>query len=283
MSPDLPLVSVVVPAFRNAAYIERTMDSVLAQTYPHLDVVVSDHSSDDGTWELLQRYADHPAVRLLRTEAGGGAERNWNRVTDEARGPLVKLVCGDDLLAPHCVARQVSAMMQHPQAVVVAARRDLVDPRDHVLVRGRGLGPLRGPVPGATAVRAVVRAGTNLLGEPACVMLRTDVVRKVGGWSAQDPYLIDEDMYLRALRHGDLVALPETLAAFRISDTQWSVALAQSQAAQADGLHRRMHETWPEAVSAMDVRVGSTRALAMAWVRRAAYLVWRRRMQADAG
>ncbi|WP_336923667.1 glycosyltransferase family 2 protein [Aquipuribacter sp. SD81] len=282
MSTD-PLVSVVVPAYRNARYVARTLDSVLRQTYRHLDVVVADHSSDDGTWERLQPYADDPRVRLLRTEAGGGAERNWNRVTDEARGELVKLVCGDDLLAPTCLERQVAALRAEPGAVLAACRRDLVDPADRVLVRGRGLGPLRGRVPGAQAVRATVRAGTNLLGEPACVLLRTDVVRAVGGWSARDPYLIDQDLYVRALRHGDLVALDEVLAAFRVSATQWSVALAGEQARQAARLHARVHADWPEAVSAADARLGSLRAVGTAGLRRAAYLVWSRRMRAAPG
>lgn len=279
MTDSQPLVSVVIPAYQNAAFIERTVDSVLAQTYPNLEVVVGDHDSSDGTWDLLQRYAADPRVRLLRTGAGGGAERNWNRVTAEAAGELIKLVCGDDVITPDCVERQVAELTRHPAAVLVACRRDLVDPDDRLLVRGRGLGRLRGLVPGREAVRALVRAGSNLLGEPMCVTMRTEVVRRCGGWSARDPYLIDQDLYVRALRHGDLVAQDETLAAFRVSATQWSVALARSQAAQAASLHRRVHGEWPEAVSRSDELLGSARAVAMSGVRRIAYLAWSRRMR----
>ena len=81
----VPRVSVVVPAFENASYIRATVASVLAQTYPDFELVVADHSSSDGTWEILQEFAGDPRVRLLRTPAGGGAVRNWNRVT--AGGP----------------------------------------------------------------------------------------------------------------------------------------------------------------------------------------------------
>lgn len=279
MTDGLPLVSVVIPSYQNAAYIQRTMDSVLAQTYPNLEVIVSDHSSSDGTWDLLQSYVADRRVRILQTEAGGGAERNWNRASDEAGGEFLKLVCGDDVISPECVERQVAQLRRHPNAVLVACRRDLIDADDRVLVRARGLGRLRGVVPGREAVRAVVRAGTNLLGEPMCVTMRTEVVRRCGGWSARDPYLIDQDLYLRVLRHGDLVAQPEPLAAFRISSTQWSVALARSQAAQAASLHARVHREWPEAVSRSDELIGSARSVAMAAVRRLAYLAWSRRMQ----
>lgn len=283
MSTWQPLVSVVVPAYQNATYIERTVESVLAQTYPRIEVVVGDHASTDGTWERLQRYVDDERVRLLRTHAGGGAERNWNRVTDEARGELVKLVCGDDMIAPTCVEQQVEELRAHPSAVLVSCRRDLVDPADKLLVRGRGLGPLQGLVPGHEAVRALVRAGTNLLGEPMCVTMRTDVVRRCGGWSARDPYVIDQDMYMRALQHGDFVAQDATLAAFRVSSTQWSVELARGQAAQSASLYRRMHQEWPEAVSRSDEVLGSARAVAMSGVRRLAYLAWSRRMGPSAG
>jgi glycosyltransferase involved in cell wall biosynthesis len=274
-----PLVSAVIPTYQSAAFVERTLDSVLAQTYPRLEVVIADHGSTDGTWEKVLPYVSDPRVRALHTEPGGGAERNWNRVTDEANGTYLKLVCADDLIYPTCLSEQVRVMEEHPDVALVAAKRDLVDPSGGVLIRGRGLGGLTGNVGGLTAVRTAVRAGSNIFGEPACVLLRTDLVRKVGGWSAQQPYLIDEDLYVRVLSHGDFFAIPKTLAAFRVSDTQWSVDLARQQARQAAAFHRRVRVAQPEAVSASDVRLGTMRAAGMAWARRAAYVIWRRRMR----
>ncbi|HEY5516590.1 MAG TPA: glycosyltransferase family A protein, partial [Pengzhenrongella sp.] len=118
MTPSLRSVSVVVPAYNNAAYIEATVRSVLDQTFQDFELVVADHSSTDDTWELLQQFADHPKVRLLRTPAGGGAKRNWDRVSQEAQAPLVKLVCGDDLLRPEALARQVAAIEAAGDAAV---------------------------------------------------------------------------------------------------------------------------------------------------------------------
>src|SRR6185369_16385153 len=68
-------VSVVVPSYNNAPFIEATMDSILGQTFEDFELVVADHSSTDGTWDRLQRYRADPRVRLLRTSAGGGAPR----------------------------------------------------------------------------------------------------------------------------------------------------------------------------------------------------------------
>lgn len=274
----MTLVSVVVPAFQNATTIGRTLASVLAQDHTELEVVVADHSSTDGTAEAVQPFLSDPRVRLVTTEAGGGAERNWNRVTDEATGPFVKLVCGDDVLYPTCISTQLAALEAHPSAGIASAKRDLVDPADGVLLRARGLGGMSGLVPGPVAVHTTVRAGANLLGEPMCNLIRTDLLRKVGGWQATQPYLIDEDLYVRVLRHSDLVAVPEALAAFRVSSTQWSVALATEQARQAAAFHGRVRAEFPETVTWWDEHWGTLQALRTAWLRRAAYFVWRKRM-----
>ena len=271
-------MSVVVPAYQNARYIERTIRSVLAQTYSDFELLIADHSSTDGTADIVGRFGDDRRVRLMSTEAGGGAERNWRRVTDQAQGRYLKLVCGDDLIYPGCLDAQVSALERHPSAAVAASRRDLIDVADRPLLRSRGLTGLDGLVPGPVALRALVRAGTNLLGEPGCVLLRTDAVREVGGWSARFPYLIDQYLYMRVLQHHDLVAVGGTQAAFRVSNSQWSVRLATEQARQAAQLHRLFLAEEPGVLSGRDERIGSLRALGTAWARRAAYVVWRRRM-----
>ena len=287
----VPRVSVVVPAFQNAAYIRATVASALAQTYPDFELVVADHSSTDGTWEILQELAADPRVRLLRTTPGGGAVRNWNRVTEEARGELVKLVCGDDLLAPEALAKQVATFDAHDttggnrhggEVVMVSSARDIVDASGRVVVRGHGLGGLSGRVPGREAVRRSVLRGANIFGEPGCVLLRRSVLEAVGGWHGDPGYLIDQSTYCRVLLHGDLAVATGTLAAFRLSSTQWSVALAREQARSAAGLHRQVAELAPGLLSSRDIRVGNARARVRAFQRRLVYLYLGRRLQPPA-
>ncbi|WP_264029948.1 glycosyltransferase family 2 protein [Cellulosimicrobium sp. SH8] len=274
-----PRVSVVVPAYNNGDYIAATMRSVLDQTFDDFELVVADHSSTDDTWEQLQAFADDPRVRLVRTEAGGGARRNWNRVSELARGELVKLVCGDDLVHPTMLARQVAAIdAAGPGAVLVASQRDLVDARGDVFVRARGLGDLDGVVDGAEALRATVRSGTNLFGEPACVLMRTDALRRAGWW--QDlRYYIDAGSYAHVMVQGQVVALRESLASFRVSASQWSVRLMQQQADEAAEFHRLARELAPATITEQDVRRGDRLAKVVALQRRAAYLVLGRRMR----
>ena len=273
-----PRVSVVVPSYNNATFIEATMDSILAQTYEDFELVVADHSSSDGTWEKLQRYCVDRRVRLLRTETGGGAPRNWERVTAAARGGLVKLVCGDDIIYPDCLRQQVEAMDANPSVVLVAARRDLIDARGGLVNARRGLAGLTGIVPGRVAVRHTVVAGSNIFGEPACVLMRRAALERAGGWDGRHPYVIDEATYANVLLLGDFFGIDTALAAFRMSSSQWSVRLARHQSRQVVDFHRRLADDEPGLLSSADLRRGEVMSRAMAYVRRLAYVWVGRRM-----
>lgn len=274
-------VSVVVPAYNNEAYIAETITTILAQTYTDFELIVADHASSDRTWEILQDFTNDPRIRLLRTERGGGAERNWNRVTEAAEGELIKLVCGDDILAPDSLAAQVEAFDAHGEDVVmVASPRDIVDARGQAVIRNVGLGGLHGKVTGRQAIRRSVLRGANIFGEPCCVLLRRDVLIAGGGWHGDPGYMIDQATYCRTLLRGALVALPRSLASFRVSADQWSVRLSREQARSAAAMHRQLAGAEPDLLKQREVRWGNAMAVLRSWQRRLVYLYLGRRMSA---
>jgi glycosyltransferase involved in cell wall biosynthesis len=274
-------VSVVVPAYNNADHIERTMDSILAQTYTDLQIVVADHASSDDTWRRLQPYRADPRVTLETTDAGGGALRNWNRVSLLATGEYLKLVCGDDVIYPELIEKQVAALAANPRAVLAASKRDIIDADDRPIVRDRGLGGLRGTVSGTEASRRTVALGTNIFGEPGCVLFRRSSLEAAGWWDSSFPYLIDQATYVRVLLSGEFEAVPGTLAGFRVSDSQWSVRLARSQADQAVAFHHWLRAERPDVVSVLDVARGDAAARVMATGRRAVYQLFSHRMRSS--
>ncbi|MFT4298475.1 MAG: glycosyltransferase family A protein [Aeromicrobium sp.] len=274
-----PTLSVVVPAYNNAKYLGETIESILRQEGIDFELIVADHSSPDDTRSVAERYLDDPRMTLLDTPAGGGAPANWRRVTEAATGEYLKLVCGDDILRPGILARQVGLLQASERAVLTACRRDVIDASGKTLIAGRGLQKIDRPLPGAEAVRRAVRAGINPFGEPASVTMRRDVLENVGGWFGDFPYLIDQASYARVLLHGDFVPDQEVGATFRMSNEQWSVALVKNQSSQARGFHEWMRHHHPDVVSAADVRIGNARAAMAARARRLAYVALSRRMR----
>ncbi|WP_260736549.1 glycosyltransferase family A protein [Mycobacterium sp. SMC-2] len=275
----MPRVSVVVPTYNSVEFIDATMGSILAQSFSDFELVVSDHSSTDGTWEALQPYTADPRVRVTRLASGGGAPANWNAVTDLGTGEFIKLVCGDDVLYPENLAMQVAALTAHPSAVLAASTRDIIDAAGRAVLRGRGLKGLRGEVTGVEAIRHTVLAGTNIFGEPASVMFRRSALVDASGWDSRFPYLIDLATYCAVLLRGNLVAVPGPLAAFRVSRSQWSVQLMRSQADQTIGFQRELATTQPGLLNRRHLWVGSARAHANALGRRAVYRWLGRRMR----
>ena len=235
-----PRVSVCVPCYRAEPYLRATIRSVLDQTFASWELVLVDDASPDASWEIAQEFGNDPRIRLERNDHNLGAAATWNRALALARAPYVKLLCSDDLLFPRCLERQVQAFEDHPDAVLVSARRDIIDGNGRVVIARRGLGRLRGEIDGQVAVRELVRTGVNFFGEPSVVLFRADALAAAGGFNQRWQYTIDLATYADLLGKGSLVCLDETLAAFRVSSTSWSASLLGQQTRQARAFYREL-------------------------------------------
>jgi glycosyltransferase involved in cell wall biosynthesis len=105
-------VSVLIPAYNAAAYIEQTLDSVLAQTWPHLEVIVVDDGSRDDTLAKAQRYAGAKVQVVSQPNAGASAARN--NAFSLATGDYIQYLDADDLLHPDKIRAQLECQRQRP-------------------------------------------------------------------------------------------------------------------------------------------------------------------------
>jgi glycosyltransferase involved in cell wall biosynthesis len=114
-----PLVTALVPTYNGAAFIMRTLESLAAQTWPHLEILIGDDCSTDDTLEVVRRFAaDHPNTRILQRGANLGWLRNSNDLMANARGELMFFAFHDDVVAPIYVEKLVRALAGNERAVL---------------------------------------------------------------------------------------------------------------------------------------------------------------------
>jgi len=225
-----PVVSVCIPVYNGAAFIAAAVESVLAQTFPDFELIVLDNASTDKTLEILGPFKDS-RLRIIRQASNIGAAANFNAALHEARGEWVKVLCADDLLYPDCLKKQMAetARDEGGRPVLLCSARDIIDATGRRWMRRRFPGRC-GRVSGAEAIRRSVRAGTNLFGEPAAVLMHRETALKAGGFDPAWRFCTDLDLWVRILQHGDLYADSGALCAFRVSAQSWSMALGHLQA-----------------------------------------------------
>jgi glycosyltransferase involved in cell wall biosynthesis len=250
-------VSICIPAYQAGRFIRSTLESVLAQTFGDFEVVVLDNASTDDTAVIVASFAD-PRIRLEHNETVLPISANWNRVVSLSRSPMVKLLCADDVIYPRCLESQVAALAAAPSAALVACRRDLIDANGTTVRSGGGLRWLLGPRDRAEVVRAIVRHGGNPIGDPSSVLFRRAAFDAAGGFSSDQSLLLDIDMWVRLLDHGDFLGQPQSLAAVRLHESSVTgmTTLDQAAAAQA-AMIRELAASAVYRVRAVDRLVGA--------------------------
>jgi glycosyltransferase involved in cell wall biosynthesis len=218
-----PLVSVIVTFHDQARFVAPTLDSVLAQTYPHMEVIVVDDGSTDDTRERCARYGDRIQL-IARPNGGGAAARNSGLAV--ARGAYIAHMDGDDLWHPDKVAVQVEAARRFPEAgMVVADGHTFRDGAPDVpgLIWGdvgRQLAAAPGTALGVNCYENLLRH--HFISTPSQMMIPASVYHVVGGWDSRFRVSADVELALRiACRYpvvfvrGDLVGyryLPSSIS-----------------------------------------------------------------------
>lgn len=200
-----PLVSVVLPVHDGEQYLAAAIDSILRQTHAHLELIVVDDGSGDGSAAIAASYAD-PRLRVVRNERNLGLVATLNRGIELARGEFIARMDADDVAAPERLARQVRRMVEDPELAVLGTNITYADASGSVVGRPRSL-----PC-GPALVRWRLLRGTCLY-HPT-VMLRRAALGDER-YSAQFLHAEDYDLWLRLSRRHRLDNLPQSLLLHR--------------------------------------------------------------------
>lgn len=273
---NTPRVSVVVPVYNGLPFLPSTIDSVVGQDYPDVELVLVDGGSSDGSLDWI-RTIEHPRLVIDALPPGTPAAQTWTRACELATGEYVKLLCQDDLIYPTALRLQAADLTANPTAGMAIAQRDVISAGGRIVSRARGCAGLRaGLVDGVQSLAIGARQGANIFGEPLAVLFRREAMRAELPWDDTYPFLLDMFFYAKVLQHHDLVVRRESVGAFRISTSSWSTRLAGKQRAQFRAWQEHVeHDIAPQPwYRVAQARVNNEKTT---WLRRAAYAWLRRR------
>lgn len=208
-----PVLSVCIPAYNNAAYIRKTIESILEQDCEDFELVVIDDCSSDNTVGIVETIKDS-RIRLVRNEKNLGMTGNWNKCIEEAAGEYVKLVCADDILYEGSLKKEMDALKKNPGVNLVMSDTLLID------MSGKKVGSFkRWPVNGIMDGRKLSKISlmiNNFFGAPCNTMFRKAAAIKVGGFDRRFNYILDFDFWVSLACLGKVFIIHEPLNGFRI-------------------------------------------------------------------
>jgi GT2 family glycosyltransferase len=210
-----PWVTIVVPVYNGAQYIRESLDSILEQSYPNIDVLVMDDGSTDATADIITSYG--PAIRSFRQRSTVGQFENVNAGVGMAQGDFIAVYHADDIYLPTIVEREVDFLLTYPEAGAVFASDIMIDANGREYARLSLPRAVRGnqPLDRATIINSLLTHKNIFLRCPTS-MVRAEAYRAVGPYR-QDLYRnnADLDMWLRIVRHYPIGILEQHLYKYR--------------------------------------------------------------------
>ena len=202
----MPAVSVVMPVYNEAAFVEAAVQSVLRQTVSDLELVIVDNGSTDDSPGALRRISD-PRVRVFRNPRNLGSAAAGNRAVRESRAALIARMDADDIAFPHRLEKQLAAFAAQPKLALLGAQVDHFD--------------ARGPLLRKIAPRAVTRRGIawqSLFSSPfihSTVMFTRESFEAAGGYDERMQRSSDFALFSRIQTTYNVANLPDVLVRFR--------------------------------------------------------------------
>jgi len=206
-----PLVSIVIPTYNAERWLAATLESVFAQSYPNLEIVIVDDESTDQTPALARTYQNRGVQVIRQPNRGAASARNHGLRL--SRGQFVKFLDADDLLSPESISQQVAALSVRPanHLAVGAWARFHESPQDAVFT----------PRPGWHDAEALdwikeTWADTQPMYQCGLFLIPRSLLEIAGGWDERLSLVDDFEFFTRlVLASSGIVFTPEARLYYR--------------------------------------------------------------------
>lgn len=204
------LISVIVITYNSSRYVIDTLESVKAQDYRNIELIVSDDCSTDDTFDRCRRWVEANAGRFVRTAVvqtshNGGICANYNRGLQEVSGEWVKYIAGDDMLMPDCISEFVKTTVKTEEKMLVCGTLHFINSTD--TTESRMVSTQFGSMTVSEQREFLVKEGTVI--EGPSLFLETETLRRMGGFEEQYPFVEDWPLCMKYLMSDLRIGLVE--------------------------------------------------------------------------
>lgn len=208
---QMPLISVVIATANRRNWVHEAINSVLAQTYPQIELIVVDDGSTDGTYESVSNLYGSQ-ITLIKSN-GGNAPSAKNRGAEIANGEFLAFLDDDDLWYPQKIEKQLKLMERTGQAVgAVGAGCDYIDSDGNPILK-----PTPPTSQQATYEQCCIRV--SLPGSGSNNLIRRALFEELGRFDEKLTRGEDRDLWIKIARTHQILLHPEILCSIRIHDT----------------------------------------------------------------
>ena len=205
-----PKVSVFLPTYNQKHFVRETIESILTQNYPNLEVVVGDDGSVDGTQEILLEYKEkYPELfKLILSSKNEGITANCNKILKECTGEYIALFAGDDIWLPGKLLKQVDLMQKKPGASLCVSKVEWFESNTNKTMFIYPSGDFN--VENMSIIDIAYYIGCT----GASMLVRSNAIPKYG-YETSLPMVSDWLFFIEILRNGDVIFINESLARYR--------------------------------------------------------------------
>jgi glycosyltransferase involved in cell wall biosynthesis len=232
MQKSNPLVSVLVATYNSEDFIEKTLDSLLEQTYKDLEILVCDDTSSDSTVNIVKSYQEKDnRIVLMQNSKNLGISLNMNNGIHKAKGEYIAILDADDWAYPYRIEEQVKVMEQDKNVVLCSGYMHICDENLNVKTLRKY------PLTDKEIRKAIVRY--NPISHPAS-MWRKSAILKTSLYNKRFPINRDYDLLVRISEFGKYQNIPKPLIKYRVRkesetgkrvrQTQWYAFYIQMKA-----------------------------------------------------
>lgn len=256
-----PLVSICIPTYNGALYLNEAFESIKKQTYKNIEVIVSDDDSKDETLVLVKKFKNEvrfPVFIYHHKPNNIGA--NWNNCIINANGNYIKFLFQDDVLLPNCIKKMVTLLQNDESIALVASQRTFLvadnywseDIEQWIHQFGnlqkqlnikfeQGIGILDTSL---FKSEQFLRSPLNKIGEPSVIMFRKEVVDIVGYYREDLKQILDYEFCYRVLKKYKIAILSDALVQFRLHQMQETNVNSDIDTGDSSKYHRLIYDEY---------------------------------------